>query len=104
MTDDHGPRVPLEPSGIELVSERRPVTETEGDVTSRRGLRSHRDRVDCDRLESSCREIVANLLDVEDRHDALGARRHEELQWQRHEKIELKGFAGAFTLWSVDHA
>ena len=36
--------------------------------------------------------------------DALGARRHEQLQWQRHEKIELKGFAGAFTLWSVDHA
>ena len=36
--------------------------------------------------------------------DALGARRHEELQWQRHEQVELKGFAGAFTLWSVDHA
>jgi hypothetical protein len=36
--------------------------------------------------------------------DALGARRHEELQWQRHEKVELKGFAGAFTLWSVDRA
>ena len=35
--------------------------------------------------------------------DVLGARRHEELRWQRHDKIELKGFSGAFTLWSVSH-
>ena len=33
--------------------------------------------------------------------DALGARRHEDLQWQRHDEIQLKGFTGAFTLWSV---
>jgi len=33
--------------------------------------------------------------------DVLGARRHEELHWQRHDKVRLKGFAGAFTLWSV---
>ncbi len=33
--------------------------------------------------------------------DVLGARRHEELQWQKHEDIALKGFSGAFTLWSL---
>jgi class 3 adenylate cyclase/GTPase SAR1 family protein len=33
--------------------------------------------------------------------DVLGARRHEELHWQRHDNVRLKGFAGAFTLWSV---
>jgi len=33
--------------------------------------------------------------------DVLGARRHEELRWERHDEVELKGFAGAFTLWSV---
>ena len=33
--------------------------------------------------------------------DALGARRHEELHWARHDEVELKGFAGTFTLWSV---
>jgi class 3 adenylate cyclase len=33
--------------------------------------------------------------------DVLGARRHEELQWQRQDGVELKGFTGAFTLWSV---
>jgi class 3 adenylate cyclase len=36
--------------------------------------------------------------------DVLGARRHEELHWQRHDDVQLKGFAGAFTLWSVSHA
>lgn len=36
--------------------------------------------------------------------DVLGARRHEELQWRRHDRVELKGFSGAFTLWSVSHA
>lgn len=36
--------------------------------------------------------------------DVLGARRHEELHWQRHDNVGLKGFAGAFTLWSVSHA
>ena len=33
--------------------------------------------------------------------DVLGARRHEELRWQRQDGVELKGFSGAFTLWSV---
>jgi class 3 adenylate cyclase len=36
--------------------------------------------------------------------DVLGARRHEELRWRRHDTVELKGFSGAFTLWSVSHA
>jgi len=36
--------------------------------------------------------------------DVLGARRHEELHWQRHDNVRLKGFAGAFTLWSVSRA
>ncbi|HJU16469.1 MAG TPA: adenylate/guanylate cyclase domain-containing protein [Stellaceae bacterium] len=36
--------------------------------------------------------------------DVLGARRHEELQWHRHNHVELKGFAGTFTLWSIAHA
>jgi class 3 adenylate cyclase len=36
--------------------------------------------------------------------DALGARRHEELQWRKHENVLLKGFDGTFTLWSVSHA
>ena len=36
--------------------------------------------------------------------DVLGARRHEELQWRRHDKVELKGFSGVFTLWSVSYA
>jgi class 3 adenylate cyclase len=33
--------------------------------------------------------------------DALGARRHEEFHWESHDDVELKGFAGNFTLWSV---
>ena len=33
--------------------------------------------------------------------DALGARRHEDLNWRQHDKVELKGFSGHFTLWSV---
>jgi WD40 repeat protein/class 3 adenylate cyclase/GTPase SAR1 family protein len=36
--------------------------------------------------------------------DVLGARRHEELQWKRHKEVPLKGFTGAFTLWSVAQA
>jgi class 3 adenylate cyclase len=36
--------------------------------------------------------------------DALGARRHEELRWERHDEVELKGFSGAFRLWSVSLA
>ncbi len=33
--------------------------------------------------------------------DALGAGRHQDLQWQRHEDIEVKGFTGEITLWSL---
>jgi len=33
--------------------------------------------------------------------DTLGARRHEGLKWEKREEIALKGFAGAFTLWSA---
>jgi class 3 adenylate cyclase/GTPase SAR1 family protein len=36
--------------------------------------------------------------------EVLGARRHEELRWERHDGIELKGFAGTSTLWSVSVA
>jgi class 3 adenylate cyclase/GTPase SAR1 family protein len=35
--------------------------------------------------------------------EVLGARRHEDLQWHRHDHVELKGFTGGFTLWSVAH-
>ncbi len=33
--------------------------------------------------------------------DALGAGHHQDLQWERHEDIEVKGFTGAVTLWSL---
>jgi class 3 adenylate cyclase len=33
--------------------------------------------------------------------DALGAGHHQDLQWQRHEDIEVKGFTGAVTLYSL---
>jgi class 3 adenylate cyclase len=33
--------------------------------------------------------------------DALGAGHHQNLQWRRHEDIEVKGFAGAVTLWEL---
>ena len=33
--------------------------------------------------------------------DALGAGHHQDLQWQRHEDIQVKGFTGAVTLWSL---
>src|SRR5712691_9899928 len=33
--------------------------------------------------------------------DALGAGHHQDLQWQRHEDIEVKGFTGEITLWSL---
>lgn len=35
--------------------------------------------------------------------DSLGAEHHRNLKWQRHEGIELKGFPGSFTLWSLAH-
>src|SRR5712691_8361208 len=33
--------------------------------------------------------------------DALGAGHHQDLQWERHEDMEVKGFSGAATLWSL---
>ena len=33
--------------------------------------------------------------------DALGAGHHQDMQWRRHEDIEVKGFTGAVTLWSL---
>jgi len=27
---------------------------------------------------------------------------HKQLGWQRHDGIEMKGFTGTFTLWSVN--
>jgi WD40 repeat protein/class 3 adenylate cyclase len=32
--------------------------------------------------------------------DRLGAARHKHLAWKRHEGVVMKGFQGAFTLWS----
>ncbi len=33
--------------------------------------------------------------------DQLGATHHKRLGWERHEDVAMKGFPGAFTLWSV---
>jgi len=33
--------------------------------------------------------------------DRLGAARHKSLKWERHEGVTMKGFPGAFTLWSL---
>ena len=33
--------------------------------------------------------------------DRLGAGQHKRLRWQRHDGVAMKGFQGAFTLWSV---
>ena len=33
--------------------------------------------------------------------DRLGAARHKKLRWERHEGVAMKGFPGAFTLWSL---
>src|SRR5712691_494805 len=33
--------------------------------------------------------------------DALGAGHHQDLQWERHEDMEVKGFVGGVTLWSL---
>jgi class 3 adenylate cyclase len=32
--------------------------------------------------------------------DRLGAGKHKHLKWERHEGVAMKGFSGAFTLWS----
>ncbi|MCH8807743.1 MAG: adenylate/guanylate cyclase domain-containing protein [Planctomycetes bacterium] len=36
--------------------------------------------------------------------DHLGAARHKQLGWKRHEDAAMKGFKGAFTLWSMQSA
>jgi WD40 repeat protein/class 3 adenylate cyclase/GTPase SAR1 family protein len=33
--------------------------------------------------------------------DSSGARQHAQLKWERHEGIQMKGFTGTFTLWSL---
>jgi WD40 repeat protein/class 3 adenylate cyclase/GTPase SAR1 family protein len=33
--------------------------------------------------------------------DALKAKRHAALKWKQHDAVEMKGFPGTFTLWSV---
>jgi class 3 adenylate cyclase len=33
--------------------------------------------------------------------DQIGAIKHKHLRWERHEGVEMKGFSGMFTLWSV---
>lgn len=33
--------------------------------------------------------------------DQLGAKNHAALKWERHDNVEMKGFPGKFTLWSV---
>jgi len=34
--------------------------------------------------------------------DRLGAAEHKRLKWQRHEGMDMKGFPGTFTLWSME--
>ena len=34
--------------------------------------------------------------------DAGGARRHANLRWKRHDGVQMKGFMGSFTLWSLN--
>jgi class 3 adenylate cyclase len=33
--------------------------------------------------------------------DQLGASRHKQLKWERHDQVQMKGFSGTFTLWSL---
>lgn len=33
--------------------------------------------------------------------DRLDAAQHKRLRWERHDGVVMKGFPGAFTLWSV---
>lgn len=33
--------------------------------------------------------------------DKLGAGRFKGLSWERHENVDMKGFPGKFTLWSM---
>jgi class 3 adenylate cyclase len=33
--------------------------------------------------------------------DSYGAAQHARLKWERHDGVEMKGFIGAFTLWSL---
>ncbi len=34
--------------------------------------------------------------------DRAGARQHTQLRWERHDSVQMKGFTGAFTLWSLN--
>jgi class 3 adenylate cyclase/GTPase SAR1 family protein len=33
--------------------------------------------------------------------DSCGAKQHAQLKWERHDNLQMKGFADAFTLWSL---
>lgn len=33
--------------------------------------------------------------------ERLGAAGHKGIKWEKHEGVEMKGFAGKFTLWEV---
>src|SRR2546423_3449311 len=42
------------------------------------------------------------LSDEAKKHlERSGARRHETLKWERHDGVEMKGFPGVCTLWSL---
>ncbi len=34
--------------------------------------------------------------------DRGGAKQHEHLKWERHDDVQMKGFTGTFTLWSLN--
>lgn len=36
--------------------------------------------------------------------DRSGARQHRQLKWKRHDGIQMKGFPGTFTLWSLERS
>ena len=38
---------------------------------------------------------------AKDHLDDYGAKQHRQLSWERHDGVEMKGFNGTFTLWSL---
>jgi len=34
--------------------------------------------------------------------DRGGVKQHAQLNWERHDDVRMKGFIGAFTLWSLN--
>jgi adenylate cyclase len=54
------------------------------------------------RVVSSIKDAEIWLSDrAKEDIDRLGAGQHKRLGWQRHDGVAMKGFPGAFTLWSV---